>query len=70
MNNMIVFLIGVLSGGWSCSYMLNRYYRSDIWQALKKLRLEELHVQQKRKEAQRTRYEREIDDLLRQRTKG
>lgn len=64
MSYLFVFSTGMLIGSWITAFCLNNYYRSDIWQASKSVKLEELHVQQKRKEAQRTRYEREIHDIL------
>ena len=70
MNTMIIFLIGFLSGGWSCSYILNRHYRSTIWEMKEKLQIEQLKVRLKREEAKRTRYEKEIDEILRQRGEG
>jgi hypothetical protein len=64
MTYFFVFWLGIGIGVWITSYCFNRYYQSDIWEAAKAVKLEEFHVQQKRKEAQRTRYEKEIHDIL------
>jgi hypothetical protein len=68
MSYLLAFSSGMLASFWFTSFCLNRYYRSAIWEMQEKLQVEQLKARLKQEEARRTRYEKEIDDLLRQRT--
>jgi hypothetical protein len=63
----IGFILGTLAGTWATSWKLNHYYRSDVWDARKAVLLEQLLLQRKRYEVQRTKAELEIDRILRER---
>jgi len=60
----IAFILGIFAGSWATAWKLNHYYRTDVWDARKELLLEQLLLQRKRYEKQRTRAELDIDEML------
>lgn len=64
MNFFVGLVLGILLGAWFVGYCMNRYYQSDVWQAYKRVLLEEVKVQETAEMLKRTRNETEIDKLL------
>jgi hypothetical protein len=70
LSNYIMFFAGICIGIWISAYAHNRYYRSELWSARKRVMLQQLKVQESAARAETESYEHSISDSLDQRIKS